>query len=162
MALKVGAGKGRVMPIAITSSAFEQGGRIPKKHTGEGEDVSPPLEWTGVPQGTRQLALICDDPDAPRPQPWVHWVLYGLPADLHGLAEGGNGGGIEGTTDFQRPGYGGPMPPKGHGVHRYYFKIYALDADVGLPAGATKGDLLSAMEGRVLAQGELMGTYERP
>jgi Raf kinase inhibitor-like YbhB/YbcL family protein len=150
------------MAIVVTSSAFEQGERIPTKHTGEGEDVSPPLQWEGVPQGTQELALICDDPDAPTPQPWVHWVLFSLSAGLAGLGEGANGGGVEGMTDFGKPGYGGPMPPKGHGVHRYYFKLYALDVAVDLPAGATKSDLLTAMEGHVLAQGELMGTYERP
>ena len=149
------------MSITITSSAFEQGERIPRRHTGEGEDVSPPLEWNGVPQRTRELALICDDPDAPRPRPWVHWVLYKLSPGTRGLGEGENGSGVEGMTDFGRPGYGGPMPPKGHGVHRYYFKLYALDAELDLAAGATKANLVSAMEGHVLAQGELMGTYER-
>jgi len=151
----------RAAMITITSSAFKAGEGIPKKHTGEGQDVSPPLAWTGAPEGTKELALICDDPDAPRAKPWVHRVLYKIPADRTSLAEGDSGGAVEGTTDFGRAGYGGPMPPRGHGVHHYHFKIYALDTTLDLKAGATKERLLAAMEGHILAQGELTGTYER-
>ncbi len=149
------------MEINVTSSAFEQGGRIPTKHTGEGEDVSPPLSWTGVPANAEELALICDDPDAPRPTPWVHWVVYKIPADRSGLEENAAGGAREGQNDFGTAGYGGPMPPPGHGVHHYHFKIYALDTALDAGAGLTKDELTAAMEGHVLAQGELVGTYER-
>jgi len=147
--------------MTLSSSAFEPGRPIPKKYTGEGPDVSPPLAWSGVPKGTRELALICDDPDAPRPKPWVHWVVYGLPADLAGLKEGQGGGGIGGATDFGHTRYGGPMPPPGHGVHRYYFRLYALDAPLEKAPGWTKERLLSEMKGHVLETAELMGTYER-
>lgn len=149
------------MAIQLSSDAFEAGGPIPKKHTGEGADVSPPLDWTGLPEGTRELALICDDPDAPRPRPWVHWVVYGIPADLTGLPEGGAQGVIEGENDFGRTGYGGPMPPRGHGVHHYRFRIYALDTELDAAAGLTREQLLAAMEGHVISEGELVGTYER-
>lgn len=149
------------MAIQLSSDAFEAGGPIPKKHTGEGADVSPPLDWTGLPEGTRELALICDDPDAPRPRPWVHWVVYGIPADLTGLPEGGAQGVTEGKNDFGRTGYGGPMPPRGHGVHHYRFRIYALDTELDAAAGLTREQLLAAMEGHVISEGELVGTYER-
>lgn len=149
------------MTIQLTSPAFPPNGPIPRKHTGEGPDISPPLAWSGLPAGTKELALICDDPDAPTPKPWVHWVLYKLPPTLSGLMEGSAGGGLEGQTDFGRPGWGGPMPPRGHGVHRYFFRLYALDRPVALKAGASKEDLLAAMKGHILDQGELVGTYER-
>ncbi len=156
------------MTLELTSRAFEQGQSIPTKHAykGEGDNLSPPLAWSGAPEGTQSFALICDDPDAPsplrpRPKPWVHWVVYDLPAGLASLDEGGNGGGVEGTTDFGEKAYGGPMPPPGSGTHRYFFKLYALDATLGLDPGASKADLLAAMEGHVLAEVELFGTYER-
>lgn len=148
--------------MEITSDAFPPGGRIPRKYTGEGEDVSPPLAWTGAPGATREFALICDDPDAPTPEPWVHWVLYNIPAMLTQLAEGDNGGGTEGTTGWGVPGYRGPMPPPGHGVHRYFFKLYALDTTIELEPGASKADLLAAMADHIVAEAELIGTYERP
>jgi Raf kinase inhibitor-like YbhB/YbcL family protein len=149
------------MAIGLTSAAFSPGSPIPKKHTGEGADTSPPLAWSDLPAGTKELALICDDPDAPTPKPWVHWVLYGLSASLAGLKEGDAGGGLSGPTDFGRPGYGGPMPPKGHGVHRYFFRLYALDAPLGAKSGLTKEKLLAAMKGHILGEAELMGTYIR-
>lgn len=149
------------MGFELKSPAFDRQAPIPRRHTGEGEDVSPALEWKGAPQGTKELALVCDDPDAPRPKPWVHWVLYGIPAATTGLAEGDEGDAVEGKNDFGRPGYGGPMPPKGHGVHHYHFKLYALDAPAGLEPGATKEQLLAAIRGHVLAETELVGTYER-
>ena len=149
------------MAFDLTTSAFAAGERIPRRHTGEGEDVSPDLAWEGAPDGTRELALICDDPDAPVPQPWVHWVLYKIPADRTSLGEGGNGGGEEGITGWGEPGYRGPMPPPGHGVHRYFFKLYALDQPVNLAPGASKEELLAAIEGHTLAEAELIGTYER-
>jgi hypothetical protein len=147
------------MALTLTSTAFAAGQRIPDRHTCEGPDRSPPLAWTGVPEGTRAVALICDDPDAPG-KTWVHWVLYDLPPGLTGLAEGENGGGREGMTDFRRPGYGGPCPPPGQ-PHRYFFKLYACDAPLDLPAGATKADVERALAGHVLTQAELMGTYGR-
>ncbi len=149
------------MTIKITSSAFAPGAPIPKKHTGEGPDVSPPLAWSGIPAGTRELALICDDPDAPTPKPWVHWVLYKLPPTLAGLKEGETGGGLQGVTDFGRASWNGPMPPRGHGIHHYHFKLYALDRPLDVKPGLTKDQLLDAMKGHILDQGELVGTYER-
>ena len=155
--------------IRIRSGAFEAGKAIPAKHTGEGQDVSPPLSWTGVPAGTKELALIVDDPDAPRDEPWVHWVIYGIPADADALPEGvaktgepaGPPGAAQGKNSWGKVGYGGPMPPKGHGVHHYRFRLYALDAALGLPPGAEKGAVLAAAKGHILAEGELVGTYER-
>ena len=158
------------MTIQLASSAFDPGTIIPARFTGDGEDLSPQLEWSGLPPGTAELALIVDDPDAPRAEPWVHWLLYGIPATAAGLAEGISGdpaglqvaGGLrEGKNDFGRPGYGGPAPPRGHGVHHYQFRLYALDAPLILEAGATKSELLRAMSGHVLAEGLLVGTYER-
>lgn len=147
--------------MILSSTAFAPGAAIPRKHTGEGEDVSPPLSWEEVPEATREFALICDDPDAPMPQPWVHWVLYKLPSGRTGLAEGDNGGAVEGKTSWGQAGYRGPMPPPGHGVHRYHFRLYALDQQLALEPGASKEQLLTAMEGHILAEAELIGTYER-
>jgi hypothetical protein len=158
--------------IKLTSPAFDQGKPIPKKHTGEGADVSPPLEWSGLPQGTKELALVCDDPDAPRKEPWVHWVIYKIPADSKGLPEGVDPaarpkqppGALNGRNSWPKDenlGYRGPMPPKGHGRHRYFFKLYALDQALDVQSGLTKEELLQKISGRVLAVGELMGTYER-
>lgn len=163
---------GKNMTIQITSSAFAQGHPIPKKYTGEGDDVSPPLAWSGLPAGTKELALICDDPDAPTDEPWVHWVLYQLPADAKGLPEGvprksrlkEPTGAVQGKNSWpaaEATGYRGPMPPPGHGVHHYYFKLYALDAPLDAPPGLEKKALLEKIEGHVLAEGVLMGTYER-
>jgi Raf kinase inhibitor-like YbhB/YbcL family protein len=160
------------MKIQITSTAFSQGQRISKKYSGEGEDLSPPLAWTGVPEGTKELALICDDPDAPTDEPWVHWVIYKIPADAKGLPEGvaktaqlqEPPGAVQGKNSWpsgQTVGYRGPMPPPKHGPHRYFFKLYALDAKLTLAAGASKQQLLGATAGHVIGEGELMGTYER-
>jgi len=152
------------MDIKIKSSAFEESGMIPSKYTCDGQDVSPPLKWVSVPEGTKSIALICDDPDAPMGT-FVHWVLYDLPADVRELPENVPAetalpnGARQGTSDFGTTGYGGPCPPGG--THRYFFNIYALDAPVELSAGATKAELLGAMEGHILAQGRLMGKYQR-
>ncbi len=152
------------MEIKITSSAFEDGGLIPAKYTCDGADVSPPLQWDAVPEGTGSIALICDDPDAPMGT-WVHWVLFNLPSDAKELAENIPteetlpNGAKQGTNDFGRVGYGGPCPPGG--THRYFFKIYALDTEVGLQAGADKRRLLKTMEGHILEQGQLIGKYKR-
>ncbi len=151
--------------LTLTSPSFADGNPIPTKHTGDGQDVSPPLRWSGVPDGVRSFALICDDPDAPVGT-WVHWVVFNLPATLTELpenvppAEHVAGGAKQGRNDFGHPGYGGPAPPPGK-PHRYFFKLYALECEVGLRPGATKADLLKAMQGHVLAEGQLMGTYQR-
>jgi Raf kinase inhibitor-like YbhB/YbcL family protein len=152
------------MEIKITSAAFNEGQLIPRQYTCDGMNLSPPLEWIGVPKNAMTLAIICDDPDAPSGT-WVHWMLYNLPAERIGLIENVPptekvpGGGVQGTNDFRKIGYGGPCPPRG--THRYFFKIYALDGELSLKAGVTKAELLKAMEGHTLAQGQLMGTYSR-
>lgn len=158
------------MNLQIISTAFAEGQPIPRKYTCQGGDVSPQLKWTGAPTNTRSFALIADDPDAPDPKApkmtWVHWVLYDLPATTTELTEDIAkaptlpNGAKQGITDFKRTGYGGPCPPPG-GAHRYFFKLYALDTVLNLKSGATKPDLLKAMEGHILAQGQLMGTYQR-
>ncbi len=155
----------------MESSAFAEGQPIPKLYTGEGKDISPPLTWTDPPLGAEEFTLICDDPDAPRADPWVHWVIYKIPGDVRTLPEN-----LPRRTVLQTPpgarqganswgadnvGYRGPMPPPGHGRHRYYFRLYALDAPLDLPEQATKDSLLAAMKGHVLAEATLMGTYER-
>ncbi|MHC4575359.1 MAG: YbhB/YbcL family Raf kinase inhibitor-like protein [Planctomycetota bacterium] len=152
------------MEIKVTSPAFEEGGFIPSKYTADGEDISPPLRWDGVPDGTQSIALISDDPDAPVGT-WVHWVLFNLPPQTLELPENvppdrnlANGA-AQGTNDFGRIGYGGPAPPSG--THRYFFKIYALDTRLELAAGVKKRQLLKAMEGRILGEGQLMGKYKR-
>jgi Raf kinase inhibitor-like YbhB/YbcL family protein len=161
------------MKMKLTSSAFKHGAVVPRKYTGEGDDVSPPLTWDGAPDGTKEFALICDDPDAPTPQPWVHWVIYGIASDVRELPEGiasnqaqlaapisarqGKNSWDSGATI----GYRGPMPPPGHGTHHYHFKLYALDKELGLAPSATKDQLLEAMKGNVLVEAQLTGTYER-
>jgi Raf kinase inhibitor-like YbhB/YbcL family protein len=152
------------MDIKITSSAFQEGGLIPAKYTCDGADISPPLQWDAVPEGTKSIALISDDPDAPMGT-WVHWVLFNLPSETKELAENIPpqetlpNGARQGISDFGRIGYGGPCPPGG--THRYFFKIYALDTELNLTAGDNKGQLLKAMEGHILAQGQLIGKYKR-
>ncbi len=152
------------MDIKIKSPAFVPGGKIPGKYTCDGMDISPPLAWTSGPGGTKTFALICDDPDAPMGT-WVHWVLFNLPADIIELRENVpperelESGAKQGMNDFRKIGYGGPCPPGG--THRYYFKLYALDTEINLEAGATKSELLKAMEGHILAEGQLMGRFER-
>jgi len=153
------------MSIRLLSAAFTEGQPIPTKYTCDGQDVSPPLQWSLAPPETKSLALIADDPDAPAGT-WVHWVLYDLPGGTVELAEGIPtkevlpNGAKQGKNDFRKVGYGGPCPPPGK-PHRYYFKIYALDKPVELKARASKQDLLRAMNGHVLAEGQLMGTYQR-
>lgn len=149
------------MTIEVSSPAFESDAIIPKKYTGEGQDISPPLKWSGLPEGTKEIAIICDDPDAPTHKPFVHWVLYKIPADQTGLSEGAAEEALEGKNDFGGRGYGGCMPPRGHGVHHYHFKVYALDTEFDAPAGLSKDELLAAIEGHILDEGELVGTYER-
>ena len=153
------------MSIELTSTAFQKETTIPKQYTGDGADQSPPLHWSEPHSGTKSIALICDDPDAPRGT-WVHWVLFNLPPTARELEEGvettatlGNGA-KQGKNDFGNIGYGGPAPPKGK-AHRYFFKLYALDVSLDLPSGVTKAQLEGAMKGHILAEGQLMGTYKR-
>jgi Raf kinase inhibitor-like YbhB/YbcL family protein len=153
--------------MRIASSAFHHGAHIPTKYTGDGEDVSPPLAWDQAPTDTKQFALICDDPDAPTAQPWVHWVLYLIPAKISALPEGMTSSpqlGLEGQNswrDGKTIGYRGPAPPPGHGVHHYHFRLYALGTELSLPTAADKQTVLNAMDGHILAACELIGTYER-
>ena len=160
--------RGDPMSLTLTSSAFVQEGAIPAHHTCTGEDLSPALSWSGVPSSTRSLALIVDDPDAPDPaaprMTWVHWVLYNLPADSQGLPEAVSksqlpAGALEGINDWKRTGYGGPCPPIGR--HRYFFKLYALDTPLPDLKQPTKVQLEKAMQGHVLEQVELIGTYQK-
>lgn len=150
--------------IKLTSTAFKEGESIPRAYTCDGVNVSPSLEWSGIPKTARTLAIVADDPDAPGGT-WVHWVLYNLPADNIGLVENVpatealKAGGFQGKSDFGKIGYGGPCPPTG--THRYFFRIYALDSELPLKAGATKSELMKAMEGHIIVQGQLMGTYRR-
>lgn len=153
--------------FAITSTVLQPGQPIPRQYTADGANVSPPLEIANVPAGTKELVLIVDDPDAPAGT-WDHWLLYRIPADQRSLPEGlsaGRSGAhpanmLEGVNSWGKPGYEGPEPPAGK-PHRYYFKLYALSAPLGAPAGLTKKDLVKAMEGKILAGTELMGTYQR-
>lgn len=150
--------------IKLTSIAFKNGGMIPAKYTCDGNNGSPPLSWTSVPNGTKSIAIICDDPDAPMGT-WVHWVIYDLPVSIKELPENISSqeklknGAKHGINDFRKFGYGAPCPPGG--THRYYFKIYALDNETGLKPGATKEQLLKTMKGHVLAEGQLIGKYTR-
>ena len=151
--------------LILTSSAFTDGGAIPKRYTCEGQDAAPPLAWAGAPAGTKSFALIVDDPDAPDPKApkrtWVHWVLYDIPASATALPEGGvlPHGTRQGRNDWGRTGYGGPCPPIGR--HRYFHKLYALDAVLGDLGEPAKGELEKAMKGHVLAEARIVGTYEK-
>jgi Raf kinase inhibitor-like YbhB/YbcL family protein len=154
------------MTMELTSTSFTHGGEIAQRHTCEGDDTSPPLAWSGVPAGAKSLALIVDDPDAPDPakpqRTWVHWVLVDIPPSAVALPEGGKSlpaGTREGSNDWNRSRYGGPCPPIGR--HRYFFKLYALDTLLPQPASPKKAELEQAMHGHVLAQAELMGTYQK-
>ena len=156
------------MVLELYSKAFAPGGPIPARFTCEGSDVSPPLEWQGVPAGTKSLVLIVDDPDAPDPRAprmtWVHWVLANLPPEVTSLAEGIApsalpAGTVEGLNDWKRTGYGGPCPPIGR--HRYFHKIYALDRELPGLKHPSKAQVEAAMKGHVLARAELVGTYEK-
>ncbi|MCL5991285.1 MAG: YbhB/YbcL family Raf kinase inhibitor-like protein [Bacteroidetes bacterium] len=150
--------------IKITSTAFIEGGLLPKIYTCEGKNISPPLAWSNLPEGTKSIALINDDPDAPMGT-WVHWVIYNIPPTETGLKEeipSENilpNGAKQGITDFRRVGYGGPCPPSG--THRYFFKLYALDKILELEPGVSKGQLLTAMEGHILGTGQLVGKYKK-
>jgi Raf kinase inhibitor-like YbhB/YbcL family protein len=151
-------------PMTIASTAFEHGQAIPAKYSCKGADVSPALQWAGVPDGAASLVLICDDPDAPVGT-WDHWVFFNLPVELSGLPEavppGASPelGGVQGKNSWRRNDYGGPCPPRG--THRYFFRLYALDITLDLGPSAGKRKVLEAMEDHILAQAELMGTFTR-
>ena len=153
------------MTIKLTSSGFAEGQPIPSKYTCDAENISPPLSWDNAPEAVKSFALICDDPDAPAGT-WVHWVLYDLPATMRELPEAVKAkedvlsGAKQGRNDFKQIGYGGPCPPKGS-AHRYNFKLYALDRELNLGAGATKSEVENAMKGRILGEVKLIGTYQR-
>lgn len=160
------------MDIKVTSSAFVQGERIPKRYSGEGQDISPPIAWSDLPEGTKELVLICDDPDAPTTDPWVHWVIYKIPADTHELPEAvpnalrlkKPAGALQGKNSWnngQTIGYRGPMPPPDHTLHHYYFTLYALSVKLVAEPGMTKKALLQDIQEHVIAKGQLMGTYQR-
>ncbi|MBN2297543.1 MAG: YbhB/YbcL family Raf kinase inhibitor-like protein [Deltaproteobacteria bacterium] len=152
------------MSMELSSQAFAPGATVPPKYTCDGRNVSPPLSWSGLPEGTRSVALICDDPDAPAGT-WVHWVYYDLALEIQELPEDIEpmgkpaAGGTQGINDFGNLGYGGPCPPSG--THRYFFKLYALDTELNLPPGITKKELLDAMKGHILGQAEMIGRYKR-
>jgi len=150
--------------LQLKSPAFESGNKIPKKHTGEDVDVSPELNWTNVPEGTRSFSLICDDPDAPLVSPgaygFVHWVLYNIPGSVTSLAEGTTEH-TSGVNNFKKSGYRGPMPPEGHGTHHYFFWLLALDKELNLEPGLTLTQLLERIEPHVIGMNRLVGTYER-
>jgi len=166
------AGEAGRAEMALSSSAFKPGQKIPVVYTGEGKDVSPPLRWDRVPTGVRQFALICDDPDAPASEPWVHWVIYGMAGDVRALPAA-----IPPRSEIKKPvvarqgrnswprgrtiGYRGPMPPPGHGAHHYRFRLYGLGAARDLPPGMDKRALLKAIRHDVVAEAELVGTYAR-
>jgi Raf kinase inhibitor-like YbhB/YbcL family protein len=158
----------QAVSFEVTSTAFKQGGIIPPRYTCEGSDTSPPLAWSGAPSATKSFALIVDDPDAPDPakpqRVYVHWVVYGLSPTTNGLSENASksgmpSGAVQGKTDFGKQEYGGPCPPIGR--HRYFFKLYALDTSPSFASPPTKADLLKAMEGHIMGQAELMGTYQK-
>ncbi len=172
--------QGAAAGLVVSSTAFKNNETIPANYTADGKNVSPPLSWSGAPSATREFALILDDPDAPTPQPFVHWVIYKIPSTATGLPEGvpmgpavkagGAAGALQGPTGFALfarpgsqppdPGYRGPAPPPGK-PHHYTFKVYALNAPLDAKEGLTKDALLKEMEGKIVAQGELVGLYER-
>jgi len=156
------------MALKVTSSAFQQGGSIPSKYTCEGQDLSPPLAWSGAPSNAKSIAMIVDDPDAPDPakpqRVYVHWVVYNIPVGTTSLPENASKrgmpkGAVQGKNDWGKPEYGGPCPPIGR--HRYFFKLYALDTELAGLSAATKADLERAMKGHAVDSGELMGTYQK-
>jgi len=158
------------MSMELSSSAFQAGQPIPVTYTADGRDTSPPLRWSGLPQATSELAMIVDDPDAPRPEPFVHWVIYKIAADVPGLVENiarneakltSPPGAFQGTNSMNKVGYAGPAPPRGHGIHHYHFHLYALDEPLEVKPKLDKKALLAAMAGHILGQAELIGTYQR-
>jgi Raf kinase inhibitor-like YbhB/YbcL family protein len=157
--------EGTVERLTITSSDFRNNQPIPAKNSLDGGDVSPALKWEGAPAGTKSFALICDDPDAPGGT-WIHWVIYGIPGNSSGLPENVKksetvSGAKQGVNSYGTIGYGGPQAPRGHGLHHYYFRLYALDAELNLASRVTRQQLDAAMKGHIIAEAELVGTYQR-
>ncbi len=148
-----------VADLRVTSPAFDGHRRIPERYTGDGEDVSPALEWSGAPAGTKAFAIVMHDPDAPLVDGFTHWVAYGIPADATGVSEGGSEL-TAGTNSLGNSGYNGPAPPPGHGPHHYYFWVYALDSDLDLEPGLDRTSLLERIEDHVIEQARVIGTYE--
>lgn len=152
--------------IVVQSDNFTDGQRLPVDHTCEGKDLSPHISWGSVTTGAKSFSIVCDDPDAPS-KTWIHWVVFNIPASVNSLSAGVSAdkilpnGACQGVNDFGKIGFGGACPPKGHGTHHYFFKVYALDSMLDLQPGCTKSDLEAAMEGHVLASGQLVGTYSR-
>ena len=148
-----------VADLKLRSPAFKHHERIPGRHAGDGDDVAPALEWSGVPDGTKAFAVVVHDPDAPLVDGFTHWVAYGIPGDATGLTEGG-GDAVAGTNSMGNAGYNGPAPPPGHGTHHYYFWVYALDDDLELEPGLDRSALLAQIEDHVIEQARLVGTYK--
>jgi Raf kinase inhibitor-like YbhB/YbcL family protein len=158
-------------PLTVTSPTLKAGETIPRDYTADGRNISPPLQWSGAPASTKEFAVICDDPDVPMPQPFVHWVIYKIPGTAKGLPENipidaaapmpaDIAGAVQGTSGFRRPIYRGPAPPPGK-PHHYHFKVLAIDAILDLKPGLTKAELLEAIKGHVVGEGELVALYER-
>lgn len=150
-----------IKDLRIHSPVFTSLEPIPKRYTSDGENTSPPLEWSGIPSGTQQLAIICHDPDAPSPFGFTHWLLYNIPPIIHQIAVGSSGTFTEGVNSAKQSGYTGPAPPKGHGIHHYYFWLYALDTELDLKPGLQREQLLDAIADHVIEQARLVGIYER-
>jgi Raf kinase inhibitor-like YbhB/YbcL family protein len=151
----------RLKNLKLSSPAFSALEKIPQRYTSDGENVSPPLQWDELPPETKQLALICHDPDAPLPWGFTHWTLYNIPPEVTEVAEGSNCGFTEGVNSAGKTGYTGPAPPEGHGVHHYYFWLYALDKTLNLEPNLNRVELLKAIGDSVTAQARLVGTYQR-
>lgn len=147
--------------LAIASPAFEHGGLIPRRHTAEGDDTSPALEWVNVPEGAQELALVCHDPDAPLTDGFTHWVLYGIRPDISGIPEEGGHEYVAGVNDFGNEGYGGPAPPPGHGLHHYFFHLYALDTELDAEPGLRRDELLARIDDHIIEQARIVGTFQR-
>jgi Raf kinase inhibitor-like YbhB/YbcL family protein len=149
-----------IQDLKVTSPAFDFNQPIPRKYAYDGDNVSPEIAWSGVPDGTREIAVICHDPDAPLPDGFTHWVVYNIPAETTRIPEGGGAQFTEGVTDFGSTGYGGPAPPPSHGTHHYYVWVYCLDQALNAPAGLSRRDLLDKMSGHIIEQNRTIGTYE--
>ncbi|WP_138504754.1 YbhB/YbcL family Raf kinase inhibitor-like protein [Nostoc sp. PA-18-2419] len=149
-----------IKDLQIYSLAFTSLEHIPKQYTSDGENISPPLEWSGLPAGTQQLALICHDPDAPLPQGFTHWLVYNIPPTINQITEAGGSKFTEGLNSENQPGYTGPAPPQGHRLHHYYFWLYALDAELNLKSNMNREQLLNAIADHVIEQARVVGVYE--
>lgn len=160
-------GADRLPRIVVESNAFPDGARMPARHSHtEGDSISPELHWSAIPPEAKELVLVVEDPDAPTPQPFVHWLVYGIPAHVTQIGEGIREatplhGARQGKTTTRKEGFDGPAPPPGHGEHHYHFQLFAIDKEVELPTGAGRDDLIDEIEGHVVAAGELVGIYER-